>query len=351
MIWTRVVLGLVLGAGLLHGQQTAHVVSAEPDTDKDGLSDELEQRLLTQFAPSFMVGKDDCSNVPAEFVPEMKVPTVKTEDGTIYGQAFPVKSSSKDAPEVEIHFYHLWRIDCGRHGHPLDTEHVSALVRASGPDVLTAKWTAVYWYAAAHEQTVCDVSQIARASTLHAEEHGANVWISPGKHASYLNETLCQRGCGADKCEQMTALPAARIVNLGEPGRPMNGSVFVASNQWPLLGKMEATNFPAEPLGRLEKLPETDIAWYSAGRHPAQQIISISGRTELKLANSADNTGSAISTAGDATGGALSTAQDSTGNALGKSYRKTTHALGTSARHVGQALHVTPKDDPAKQPE
>ena len=42
-------------------------------------------------------------------------------------------------------------------------------LRASDADV---KWKAVYWYAAAHENTVCDVSQIARAKTLHAEEHG-----------------------------------------------------------------------------------------------------------------------------------------------------------------------------------
>src|SRR5215467_6738015 len=84
----------------------------------------------------------------------------------------------------------------------------------SACDLSSATWKAVYWYAAAHENTVCDVSQIARASTLHAEDHGARIWVSPGKHASYFNEMLCQRGCGADRCEDMTAMVPLQVINL-----------------------------------------------------------------------------------------------------------------------------------------
>ena len=127
-------------------------------------------------------------------------------------------------PMVEIHYYHLWKKDCGRMGHALDTEHVSVLIRASGTHSISSKWMATYWYAAAHEDTVCDASQISRASTLHAEDHGATVWISAGKHASFLNEELCRRGCGGDICEKMAPLSVSRIVNLGEIGMPMNRS-------------------------------------------------------------------------------------------------------------------------------
>ena len=308
--------------------------AAAIDSDADGLSDAVEQALLVQFAPRWMTGRQDCSGVPAEFEPGVKVPTVRAEDGTIYGQVFPAKGSTAAHPLAEIHFYHLWRRDCGGHGHPLDTEHVSALVETNGGDAGNAKWKAVYWYAAAHENTVCDVSQIARAKTLHAEEQGPKVWISPGKHASYLNETLCRRGCGADRCEAMQELPRGKIINLGERDHPMNESLFVASSAWPLEGKMTHTNFPAEPVARLNALPETDIAWFNAGRHPAQQIISISAATEGKLADSGANTTSAISVAGD-----------STGNALHKSYYHTKGALGTAAGHVGKALRLTPKDE------
>jgi hypothetical protein len=315
-------------------QETSKDLSAMVDTDHDGLSDALEQTLLLQFQPEFQVGRLDCSNLPAEFAPDIAKPTVKLEDGTIYGQAFLSKLSTKDAPMAELHFYHLWKIDCGEHGHPLDTEHVAVLVRASSADLPSAHWHALYWYAAAHENTVCDVSQIARASTLDAVDHGAKVWISPGKHASYLNKTLCQRGCGADRCESMVPLVVSKIVNLGEVGHPMNGSTFLASTEWPLEGKMMSTNFPAEPLTRLDRMPATDIAWFNPGRHPAQQIISISALTGGKIANSGGDTTAAINLA-----------EDSTGNALHKSYRKTKHALGKSAQNVGKALHITPKTE------
>jgi hypothetical protein len=318
------------------------------DSDRDGLSDALEQALLVQFAPTFMVGREDCSGVPAEFAAGVEIPTVEAEDGTIYGQVFPVKSLGDGLPAVEIHFYHLWKRDCGPHGHALDTEHVAVLVSGSDRDLDLAKWKALYWYAAAHENTVCDVSQIARASTVGGETSGPRVWISPGKHASYLNETLCQGGCGADKCVDMVALRPGRIVNLGEVGHPMNGALFIASSQWPLMAKMSATNFPAEPIARLNGLPDTDIAWFSAERHPAQGIIAVSGSTERAIAGGVSGTAGSVGNAAASTGAAFSVAQDDTGNALAKSAAHTGHALGAAARAVGEALHLIRKPGKAE---
>ncbi|HEV2134055.1 MAG TPA: hypothetical protein VGR47_07310 [Terracidiphilus sp.] len=311
----------------------------------------MEQQLLRQFVPTFMIARHDCSTVPAEFKAGSVTPQVEAENGTIYGQAFPAKSAD-GSPAVELHYYHLWRRDCGRHGHLLDTEHVAVLVQPSSFDQDSAQWKAIYWYAAAHENTVCDVSQIARASTLHAEDHGATVWVSPGKHASYLNSTLCQSGCGADHCVKMTKFVPANIINLGEPGFPMNGSLFISSPAWPLAYKMSTSNFPASAIARLNQLPDSHIAWFNPGRHPVQGIIATSSSTEQALATSGANTsaaigiagnstGDALSDAGVATGGALSNASDETGSALQKSYRHTRHALGTSIRHVGEALHLT----------
>jgi hypothetical protein len=348
-----VALSLLLSAGCLHAQRHETRASTQLDSDHDGLSDALEQSLLVQFAPTFMIGRHDCSDAPAEFRPGSMRPIVKSENRTIYGEVFPAKASNASEPLIEIHFYHLWKQDCGEHPHPLDAEHVAVLVQSSGSagNPASAKWTAMYWYAAAHENTVCDVSQIARASTLKAEDGGAKVWISPGKHASYLNATLCQRGCGADRCDEMKPLAPGKLINLGEPGHPMNGATFLSSNLWPLAGKMETTNFPVSAVARLNRLPETDIAWFRPGRHPVQGIIAISSSTEDALAQSGRNTTNAISGAGNSTDAAISVAGDSTGNALQKSYRTTGHALGTSARHVGKALHVIPKSDQPDSPQ
>jgi hypothetical protein len=141
----------------------------------------------------------------------------------------------------------------------------------------------------------------------------------------------------------MVALSPSKIVNLGEPGHPMNGSVFIASSEWPLMNKMSNTDFPPEPIARLNKLPETDIAWFNAGKHPTQGIIANSSATQHALAGSARNTTSALSTAATSTDTAISVAQDNTGNAIQKSYRHTVHGLGVSAKHVGEALHLTKK--------
>jgi len=151
----------------------------------------------------------------------------------------------------------------------------------------------------------------------------------------YLNETLCHAGCGADRCVDMVALPPGKIVDLGEPGHPMNGSIFIASSEWPLMGKMSNTNFPPEPIARLNRLPETDIAWFSAGKHPARKVVAVSSSTEQVIAGGAHDTTSALSDAGTFTGAAISVAQDGTGNALQRTYRHTIDALGVSARTCG----------------
>ncbi|HEX5283127.1 MAG TPA: hypothetical protein VFW30_03325, partial [Bryocella sp.] len=283
-----------------------------PDSDHDGLSDGVEQTLLTQFSPYFYIGQHECAGLPAVFQPELLQPTPQKEDGTVYGQVFPARISGTATPMAEIHFYDLWDRDCGAHRHQLDAEHVAVLVEASSSDVINAKWKAVYWFAAAHENTVCDVSQLARASALGAEENGAKVWLSPGKHAAYLAKSLCNHGCGADRCEAMKPMRTSRIINLGEPGHPMNGSLFIASTAWPLEQKMSHTNFPPEPIARLNALPQSDIAWFNAGRHPAQGIVAISYTT-----------GEAIAGSGGDTDAALALASDKTGNALQKSYRNT----------------------------
>jgi hypothetical protein len=346
--------GLLLVMVPLGAQQPKNEPQFDTDSDHDGLSDALEQRLLNQFVPKFMVGEHDCSISPAEFEPGVQKPEVRADNGTIYGQVFPANDPTDRFTTAEIHYYHLWRKDCGSHGHPLDTEHVAVLVRALDEHLNTATWKAVYWYAAAHEDTVCDVSQIARAATLNSEDHGATIWISPGKHASYLNETLCHGGCGADRCENMVPLRTTALINLGEPSYPMNGSIFISSSEWPLTAKMSNSNFPGAPIARLNQLPDTDIAWFNPGSHPAQGVIATSLSTEKAIAGSGQNTTAAVALAGNSTGDALSTASsstgealsaagNSTGNALRKSYRNIRHALGASTRNVGDALRMTPK--------
>ncbi len=331
---------IVAAAPTMATAQTATVV----DSDRDGLSDALEAELLRQFEPRWMVGKDDCSIRPARFAAGPTGPMVVVDDGTVYGQAFPVQSRGD---EVELHFYHLWRQDCGQMGHPLDAEHVAVLLRRR--DVVDAKpeWRAMYWYAAAHEDTVCDASQITRASTLKAEEEGATVWVSPGKHASFLSEELCSHGCGGDRCADMERMKTAEVVNVGELSRPMDGAVWVSFAGWPLAEKMRRSDFSAARVKRLERLPETDVAWANPAKRPAQAAI-YGGNSALNgVAVGGHSTDTALVLANEKTSDALDTAQKNTGNALTKSYRNVVKALGGAAKSTGKALGVEKSEEGA----
>ena len=324
----RFVLSAVLIFFLMSASAQAHTDEPSLDSDHDGLSDALENALLTQFAPHFMVSDDDCSLRPAEFLPFHVKPDVQKENGVIYGQAFP---RAGNAGQVELHYYHLWRRDCGEMGHPLDAEHVSALVTRQDDD----QWKALYWYAAAHEDTVCDASQIARAATVDGERHGPVIWISRGKHGSFLSELICTRGCGGDLCRAMEPLAEAGVINVGEPGHPMNGATWVASSRWPLAGKMSRSDFTAARTTGVENLPASTIAWANPGKRPMQAAI-LGGNGAVNGASTGLHaTDAALDVAGSSTGTALDTASGRTGNGLAKSVRGVKKALRGTARKLG----------------
>lgn len=286
--------------------------SASLDRDGDGISDEREQALLEKFRPAFLVSAADCDQLPAEFLPGSETPRVVARNGTIYGQVFPRPASPENRALIEIHYYHLWARDCGLTGHPLDTEHVAVLVSGESSQPFSA-WRAVYWYAAAHQDTLCDRSTAARASALGAEDCGVQVWVSQGKHASFLRSADCAKGCGRDRCGEAVALSPAPIINIGEPGAPLNGAMWTGSRAWPLAEKMR-TDFPPEMLARLATA-EDEVRTSGSLPH-TQGVISAGGASVEAVATSGDQASAAVSKAGAETHSALGTGVRSVGRAL-----------------------------------
>ena len=296
------------------------------DSDHDGLTDATEQRLLERFLPRFRLSAGECDLRPAVFLEGVEKATPLRRDGTIYGQVTPRGRDNRGRAMVEVHFYDLWGKDCGRKGHTLDAEHVSVLLTATQRQAPAEEWRARYWFAAAHEATMCDMSQVATGAALQAEAQGAEVWISTGKHAAYLAEAICNGGCGADRCERSVVMTLARVVNLGEPEAAMNGALWAGDGRWPLRAKME-TDFSAAALARLER------------QEPGEPVLSNdahgSVRGTIYVANA---TYGGVSASAANTEGALGTADDQAVGALGTSTDKTIQALGRSVRHVGGAL-------------
>ncbi|MCW5965313.1 MAG: hypothetical protein KIT83_14860 [Bryobacterales bacterium] len=303
------------------------------DADGDGLPDALEQALLERFLPRFHISAIDCDQLPATFAPNETTPRPLARDGRIYGQAFPVNGMSA-SPRIELHFYHLWGRDCGRFSHPLDVEHVAVLlerqVLRSGDlppaEALTRpahtsaiwEWRALYWFAAGHQNTVCDVSHAARAETLVAEWMGPDVWISRNKHASYLARERCRLGCGGDTCPQMIPLPQVGVVNVGEPGRPMNGAVWTASDAWPLRSKM-APQVDAVAIAQIDAAGFGKIVAVNRALPPVRATILAGGETL-----------DGVAVGGKHTGSALKTGRRATGSAMGRAFRAVKRTMGST---------------------
>lgn len=349
MRWMRV-FGLMLLAWALLETLGRAQGSVEVDTDHDGLSDVREQALLERFVPRFQVSSTDCAVKPALFEEGVVKPTVMERDGTIYGQVTPREDVKGGDAVVEVHFYDLWSEDCGRIGHPLDAEHVSVLLRAKTLKSPAEDWRAVYWFAAAHETTMCDASQVAGAKALDAEWQGARVWLSAGKHGAFLSEAICPQGCGGDRCVAMTPLVVMRVINLGEPGAAMHGAIWVGSPVWPLAAKMQR-DFSAATIARLEQGEGVPVEMNGA-HGSVKGTIYVANSVASSLGTGGTNTGEALNTAGVNTGAALDHADVQTEGALTKSAKATGGALKKSTKAVGRFLHLTDdkKDEAASPP-
>lgn len=299
------------------------------DLDHDGIADRLEQQLLEKFRPDFRIGAADCDTEPAEFRAGAQA-VLYERNGSIYGQVFVPPSAVANAPGLsgavlEIHYYDLWTRDCGRMSHALDPEHVAVLVHAPRFSSGVEEWRAAWWYAAAHEHTVCDRSSIAPATSLEATGRGATFWISSGKHAAYLSDTACAGGCGDDRCDHSVPLPPGKLINLGELQAPMNGAAWTASRQWTLAEKMQSS-FPPQAL-----------AAFPAGS--ASELVADPSGSLQSVISAGDSSLNALGESERQTSSALTLGKSKTEYALGNNEGKVNGSLRTAFRKVKGWLH------------
>jgi hypothetical protein len=298
------------------------------DSDRDGIQDSLEQALLERFLPRFHLSAGECDQRPAEFTPGLSSPVALTRNGVIYGRVAPHEQTAPGGEAfVEVQFFHLWTRDCGRSGHPLDVEHVTALLSAPSAGAPADRWRALYWYAGAHENTTCENSHAMVAAGLRATVHGPDVYISAGKHASYLSLPHCAAGCGADSCNQPADLAVPRVLNLGEKGVPMNGALWIGHPSWALASKFKS-DFPPPLISALEHASMHAVVPAGDASRPVKAVIRAGDSTADALGTASASTDSAIQKADTATGKAVDSAARSTGGALRKAFRATAGFLG-----------------------
>jgi hypothetical protein len=317
----------------LLAQTSSAPLQQQIDTDRDGLTDAFEQQLLERFAPHFFIAAKDCAGQPAEFTPNSAQPVAGIKNGTIYGQAFPNTRALRNGAVIELQYFHLWDQDCGRISHKLDAERVSVLISADSPALPVEEWKALYWYSSAHQGTTCDATHGIRATLPRNTNAGADVWVSYGKHATYLDRALCGKGCGGDRCDSATLLAISRIINLGELKAPMNGAVWVDSPEWGIAEKMSG-GFDESVVSKLAAAPgEAPVALNTRNRVVKRAArIGLSGMDAA--ASGADQAGHAAEAGDGHAGTAIRSASDSTGNAISRSIRATGGALRKALRFI-----------------
>ena len=314
---------MYLSICLLAALLAAGVQTPGADTDGDGLPDDFEQALLNRFAPTLMISGDECDGLPAEFRTGFREPHLVARNGVLYGQA----SKHNESPAIlELHFYHLWNRDCGRAPHALDPEHVSVLIAAGGAHAAPDGWKALYWYAAAHEETPCDASNGAYAAAIGADSTGATVWVSRGKHGSFLSPGLCGPGCGSDSCNDAAPMPRGKIVNLGEPGAPANGALWVDSKLWRLREKMHS-DFPDSLMTRLRDLDRPGASVVAGPVPPAKALILSANRTFTAMKAGTAETGGALNAGGSHAAGGVGSALTHTARSLQRTVLALARAL------------------------
>lgn len=312
-------------AALLGCPLPAAVQSFSADQDADGISDDLESALLRRFVPRLRISQTDCDVAPASFRPGLTDPQLSARDNTLYGQVSP--RPSPRAAVAELHFYHLWERDCGRMGHPLDAEYVAVLVKAESWRSPVEEWRAVYWYAAAHENTVCDLSEARSALSLDAAIRGPVVWVSKDKHASFFSAGSDRRGCGQDRFPDMREFAVSTIVNIGEAGNVIHGAEWISSSRWQLRQKMRPVFLEAEIASALtiadpEPLPR--------GRGSRTQSVILAGGAGLD----------GIDTGRAHAENSVALGAEKTEGAVNKAYARVLQSLARTRKTIRRSLGV-----------
>ena len=154
------------------------------------------------------------------------------------------------------------------------------------------------------------------------------IWISSGKHASFLTENLCLRmGCGGDRCERMIPFSPGRIINLGEPGAPLNGAVWIASGSWQLAEKM-TSDFDDSVRLKLERLEREEVTFLNGPPPPSKALLLAGNKIIGALETGLSETETALSITSCQTGRTVKRALSEAGGSLQRSLKKVGKWLG-----------------------
>lgn len=204
----------------------------EADSDRDGISDELEEQVARHYFPFYsLAAHDKCPN---------------------HGMLYRV-SPHPHADLLIVRYVALYEYDCGMRGHPGDSEVFSTLVDPARPPpegILAVRTIA-------HQGTLCEsVMTCGSVPGCRPCETGMRdgkpfpiVYASVNKHGGYLSEQVCNFSfvCDYGGCTRQARGDDPPMQNAGEPDAPMLSNLTGQAFVRPDLGWSEASLMDFDP--------------------------------------------------------------------------------------------------------
>lgn len=193
------------------------------DLDGDGLDDAYEAKLAADYLPFLSLDADDgCKR------------------GILVFRVRP----HPDAPTTRIHVIYdfLMEKDCGASGHVGDDEVFGMTIDPKKP----APEGMVALRAISHQSTPCEkvtncgsCGSLAKCTTsMRAGKAFPVVFYSKDKHGAYVKESDCDGACFfTNYCSLATTPTEPKMINVGEPGKPLvsdltDAGLITAAEGW-----------------------------------------------------------------------------------------------------------------------
>jgi len=125
----------------------------------------------------------------------------------------------------------------------------------------------------------------------------------------------------------MGPIKISKLVNIGEPGTPMNGILWTQWSGWPLEAKM-GTDFPEEVLAKLDAADMSEMIPVNDSRSSVKTTILVGTSSAGAIIVTNNKTGAALSSTSDAVIKSLDKSKDGTGNFLIRAAKGIWGALG-----------------------
>jgi hypothetical protein len=199
--------GLLLGA-------SRQVAAQSGDRDGDGIDDQVEFQLASQFFP--LTHWHTAELCPGPVVSQ------SFQYPTLFRARYLAFQGVVNPNYIGINYVRLYDQDCGPDSHTGDNESFMVVIR-----FLNGAWRFDSIAATSHWGTACEVRTVSPSDVL---------WITKNKHSNYVDLQFCRNDypvqfCN-NECESNGPLRGLTLFNVGEPWAPLIDNLAAIYSPW-----------------------------------------------------------------------------------------------------------------------